>query len=174
MQNGPKYSIGLKTQYGQFASNKNKKDGLSPGPGQYQSTSSQMSKTIAYTFGVKTPVNGGVDKRMEIPGPGQYNTIVHNIDNNRVGTGFGTQKRAIGASMTASSTSIPGPGQYTVDRELHGPKVGFGTAKRDGSLLGSSHLLVPGPGQYNKEEPIGKNGPKVSMKFRPSTANSLQ
>jgi hypothetical protein len=73
--------------------------------------------------------------------------------------------------VTKSAAIVPGPGQYFSNQGLGGPATGFGSSKR--GELGSSTARVPGPGQYYNEnrEKLGSNAPKVSMKFRPQSAN---
>lgn len=116
---------------------------------------------------------------MGLPGPGQYNpnsgsvtlSSKYNQNTSKRGAGFGSEKRAIGG-VTKSMSELPGPGQYTIDHDSYkGPKIGFGTSTRDkGGIKNTDSLYVPGPGQYAFDDPIGKSGPKVSMKFRPATA----
>ena len=89
-----------------------------------------MSKSIAYTFGLKPAsyldraASGGGQ-----PGPGQYNIgggVSERSD--KKGGGFGTEKRSVGGAKSAFE--VPGPGQYTNDRGLGGPAIGFGTSRR--------------------------------------------
>lgn len=87
-------------------------------------------------------------------------------------SGFGSAKRLQESSK--SFTGVPGPGQYTIDPDSHvnGPKHGFGTSTRNhGKAMGDSKY-VPGPGQYASMEFVGKEGNKISMKFRPQTASA--
>lgn len=74
-----------------------------------------------------------------MPGPGQYEVLASPKRAN-LSTGFGTEKRAVGAGSSKVTLDVPGPGQYTIDRGLGvgAPVTGFGTSQRSQTGGGKS------------------------------------
>lgn len=138
-----------------------------PGPGQYD----QLGRTLTHTksnsvrFGsAKKPDIWEKDKRVEAPGPGNYN------DTNTFGKAV-KGGATMGSKFKPEVNSNPGPGQYDSEakEKVKGSKIG--SAARPALWDKETKDDKPGPGNYmddtNTFGKAAKSGAGMGSKYKP-------
>ena len=133
-----------------------------PGPGQYEYKKFIGNEGPRITMSAKWFPSQNRRDKLNLPGPGQYNSINTDSYRNRlpayrIGT---AQRRGLN-----NSVNFPGPGQYGPDNSTseirpNTPAWKIGTGLRQ--ELSSSDRTIPGVGNYNISNGLG-DGPKYSM-----------
>lgn len=102
-----------------------------------------------------------MNKSMEVPGPGAYDSDDTRIKPAATTYGFGRSKRSLDLDMTTDVATVPGPGKYNPKQDFIKPRaleIAMNTGSvnersregRDQSFfLDKSVALTPGPGTYD-------------------------
>jgi len=117
-----------------------------PGPGTY------VSKTFVGEgpkIGIKTR-NSASTSFSNVPGPGAYKPNISSVVRKSPSAGLG-HKRRDNLISRSDNAKVPGPGTYSLQNKVDGPKFGFGTGKRAAEKLSDA----PGPGAYNIPTTVG-------------------
>jgi hypothetical protein len=114
-----------------------------PGPGQYDYTGSTNNGRAAVIRGT----GGNRTMHVDSPGPGAYDVEL----SSRIPRGYSLGN---GQRLRRHDDAIPGPGDYSITRDLIGGTGSFGKSKRPG--LGNTRDSLPGPGSYDSPQRSGK------------------
>lgn len=121
---------------------------VTPGPDMYSNINNPAYEKPRFHMGIRTNPKGS--RAADQPGPGEYETDVIPLHHACPAHIIGTSVRSdLGVGRAYQQ---PGPGQYDAAGSMDGPKVGFGTEKKNTKI---KKTYAPGPGSYNLPTSVG-------------------